>query len=271
MKRVLFIGNSHVAAMRAAWLADRGRWPGISAAFAGGHRNTLLETEIRDGVLCGRSGAARSALSRLSSVPVIRPGDYDAVVVTGCQVSVAAILPVWHGLRWVGLPSVAAAGDLAAAPFGLCGRETAVAAMAGVLGTRLGPRLAAHLAPHVRGPVHVTAQPRASATLRGGRAPHTYLHRVALSAGDGPGISAAFEAAAGRAVAAAGGLYLPQPASTIAGSILTRAAFMHGAERLTGTPGTAQPDDDIRHANACYGALVVDGVVAALRASATVM
>ena len=56
---------------------------------------------------------------------------------------------------------------------------------------------------------------------------------------------------------------LAQPEATLAHGFLTRAEFMRGAGRLN--PGGRQPEADILHANALYGALVLEQAVAAAR------
>lgn len=268
--RVCFLGNSHVAALRDAWRQgpDRWpiRWPGLEAGFVGAHKDLLLRTELRAGRLVPADAAAAAAFRDLSGIEDVDLAAWDAFVITGCLVSVATAANTYRDCRWVGLPSVAAHPDLASAPERLSSRAAARAAIEAAMASRLGPRLAAHLRAMTDRPILLTSQPRVSAAIKARRRTVTRAHHIALGNDDAAGLSAMFEAAAARVVAGAGALFVPQPAGTIEDHILTALPYMQGARRLTARGRAAQPEDDIMHANAAYGALVLDQVVAVLTA-----
>lgn len=263
-RRLCFLGNSHIAAMRSARDAYPDRWPGTDMHFVGAHKGLLLETEVIHGWLRPVTPAAKAAFARLGGGSGVRLADYDAFVVTGCLVALSLAASLYRRMHWMGLPSVAAHRDLANGPQLLVSRDAAFDSLGTSLSDRLGPALIRHLRPHTDRPIYLTSQPRASAVLLDSHDPTTKAHRIAHVAGDAAHISALFEEAATAAVSEAGGLYLPQPPQTIAHHITTSPDYMRGALRLAANPNAPQPEDDIRHANAAYGAAVLDQLIATM-------
>jgi hypothetical protein len=264
--RICFFGNSHIAALRDAWRTEAGRWPGLEAGFVGAHKDLLLKTVCRRGRLVPSGMATAEAFRRLAGIEDVDLTAWDAFVITGCLISVATAANTYRDCRWVGLPSVEAHPDLASAPERLMSRAAVRASMQGAMASRLGPRFAAHLRAMTDRPILLTSQPRVSAAIKLKRRSVTRAHHTALAAGDAAGLSLLFEEAAARAVAEAGARFVPQPAMTIEDHILTALPYMEGARRLTAKGKAPQPKDDIMHANAAYGALVIDQVVAVLTA-----
>lgn len=259
-RKICCLGNSHIAALRSAWDTHPGRWPGLDMHFVGAHKGLLLQTTVKHGWLRPESPDAIDAFARLGGGQGVRLADFDALVVTGCLVALSLTASIYRRMHWVGLPSVAAHRDLANSPQILVSRDATLATAQESLLSRLGPQLIAHLRPHTDKPIFLTSQPRASATLLDSRDPTTKAHRIAHVSGDAPFVEQLHEEAAKQAVEAAGGLYIPQPPETIALHVVTDPAFMRGAVRLAANPNAPQPADDIRHANAAYGALVIDQI-----------
>lgn len=264
--RVCFFGNSHIAALRDAFVTHKGRWPGLEAGFVGAHKDLLLKTVHRQGRLVPAGMATAEAFRTLAGIEDVDLAAWDAFVVTGCLVSVTTAANTYRDCRWVGLPSVEAHPDLASAAERLLSRAAALASVEAGMATRLGPRFAAHLRAMTDRPILLTSQPRVSAEIKLRRRAVTRAHHTALANGDASGLSALFEDAAVRAVAAAGARFVPQPDITIEDHVLTALPYMEGARRLTARGKAPQPKDDIMHANAAYGALVLDQVVALLTA-----
>ena len=259
-RKILCLGNSHIAAQRSAWDLHPGRWPGLDVRFIGAHKGLLLDTTITNGWLRPHSPDAVDAFSRLGGGQGARLADYDAIVITGCSVALSLSASIYRRMHWIGLPSVSAHLDLANAPQLLVSRNAAIATMQDALSQRLGIRLIEHLRPHTDVPIYLTSQPRASAAVLGHNDPTTKAHRIAYRAGDAAALATTHGTAAARTVRAAGGRYIPQPLETIADHITTGTAFMRGATRLAAKPGLPQPAQDVRHANASYGALVLDQI-----------
>ncbi|SMY08672.1 hypothetical protein [Flavimaricola marinus] len=262
--RVCFFGNSHIAALREAWRDDAARWPGLEPSFVGAHKDLLLKTVHRNGRLVPSGNATADAFRRLGGVEDVDLGAFDAFVVTGCLISVATAANTYRDCRWVGLPSLEAKHDLAAGPERLLSYAAARASMQAAMATRLGPKFVTHLRAMTDKPILLTSQPRVSAAIKAKRRSVTRAHHTALSNGDAEGLSAIFEDAAARVIAECGARFVPQPAPTIEDHILTALPYMNGAKRLTARGNLPQPKDDIMHANAAYGALVIDQVVSTL-------
>ena len=264
--RLCFLGNSHVAALREAWTGRGDRWPGVEAHFVGAHKDLLLKTALRDGHLEPASAAAAHAFDTLSCVPSVDMAGYDAFVLTGCLVSLHNATLTYRDARWVGLPSLSGSPDLAAGPQRLLSYAAARASVVSGLSSRLGVRLAAHLRPMTDRPIYLTSQPRVKATIKARPRAAARVHNTILENGDAAEVSALYEDAAERAMAEVGALYLPQPPQTIEDHILTAERYMTGAKRLTAAGRAAQPSEDITHANAAYGRLVIGQVISRVRA-----
>ncbi|SHI65103.1 hypothetical protein [Wenxinia saemankumensis] len=261
--KVLVFGNSHLAALKSAW--EGGHRPagtGMEATFVGAHKGLLLQAEVTDGVYRPASAAAAQALSRLGAPRDVRLADYDLIVIAGAMVSLAQATILWRDARWPGLPSLERAADVAAPGPTLISQEAALASLCGALGEKLGPRLAAMLSAATDVPIRIACQPRYSAAVRAAPRPTTRSLAAAERAGDGAALAALFDRAAAGAAAAAGAGYLPQPPETVEADLYTGLAWMDGAVRLAARPGLPQPGDDVLHANARYGALVLDQVAA---------
>lgn len=260
--RLCVLGNSHLAALRDGWVDHPGRWPGISADFVGAHQGLLLQTEIRDGRLVPVTAAAREAFRRLSRVESVDLGAYDGFVIAGCLVGLHSAAVLYREMRWTRLPSVALADDLATMAQRLVSYPAVRATLEARLADRLGMQLARKLRAATDRPIWITSQPRVSAAIRKVPRAATRSHAEALRNGDAAALSALFEEGAARAARAAGADFVPQPAETIDDAILTALPYMTGARRLAVRPGLPQPPDDIMHANATFGALMLDAVAA---------
>lgn len=258
--RLCVLGNSHVAALKDGWAAHPGRWPGIAADFVGAHRDLLLRTDIRDGHLVPATDEARDAFAKLAGIESVDLAAYDGFVIAGCLIGVHSAATAWRDMRWIGLPSVAACPDLATMRPRLVSWPAARETLVARLSDRLGLRLARHLRTGTGRPIWITSQPRVSAAILTAPRKGTISHAEALRTGDAPGLSALFDEAAARAAAASRAVFVPQPPETIERHILTALPYMQGAFRLAARPGLPQPPDDIMHANAGFGALMLDAV-----------
>lgn len=258
--RLCFLGNSHIAALREAWADDRDRWPGLEADFVGAHKDLLLRTRAEGSRLVPDDPATATAFRTLGGVKEVDLASYDAVVITGCLVSVATAANTYRDCRWAGLPSLSREPDLAAMPHGFVSRPAARAMVEATIDDRLGPMFARHIRGMTDAPILMTSQPRVSAAIKAKRRAVTRAHHSALENGDAAGLSDLFEEAAARVMAACGARFVPQPAQTIEDDILTALPYMEGAKRLTAKGDAPQPKEDIMHANAAYGGLVIDQV-----------
>ncbi|PHQ68138.1 MAG: hypothetical protein COB93_10675 [Sneathiella sp.] len=259
--RLCIFGNSHVAALRDAWLRHPERWPNITADFIGAHRNGLLETQIDGQRLAPFTGQSATYFAAINKCNTVDLRAYDGFVIAGALVSAAVTLQLYREARWPELPSLA---KTALKKRLLISDNAAAAFCQAKLAARLGPLFATHLrSGGVTAPIWITSQPRLSAACRArGCSPSKTLSR-ALRSGDGPALSALFDSAADAACQAAGARFLAQPEQSRQSALLTRPCFMNGAIRLTGLGREKQPKQDFMHANATYGAAVLDQIAAA--------
>lgn len=260
--RLCVLGNSHLAALKDGWAARPGRWPGVAADFIGAHGNLLLETTVEGGRLTPVTPAARAAFLSLGGVAAADLAAYDGIVIAGCQVGVHSAASAWRDMRWPALPSVAACPDLALMRPRLVSRPAARATLAARLSARLGLRLARHLRAGTEVPIWLASQPRISAAILTAPRKTTISHAEAIRSGDAEDLSALFDEAAAVAAQDCGAAFVPQPRQTIARHILTALPYVKGAMRLAPRPGLRQPRDDIMHANATFGTLMLDAVIA---------
>lgn len=267
--RLCIIGNSHVAALREAWLREPGRWGGFTASFLGAHQDLLLQTEVRGGRLIPTTFAARQSFEKISGVSDIDLDAHDVFVIAGSLVAQATALQIYRDARWIGLPSLAACADLATMPEQLISRPAALAAMQAGLSTRMGARLAQRLRTGTTRRIFLTAQPRVSEVILKAPRPVTRLHNIAIRKGDAAALAQAFETAARDVLARSGTTFLPQPAQTTSHHLLTALAYIKGANRLAATLNVRQARDDIIHANGNYGALVLDQIAEAVQPDAS--
>jgi hypothetical protein len=263
--RLLILGNSHLAALREAWAGAPARWPGLRPTFLGAHKDLLLQTQLKDGVLSPATDAARAAFRRLNGLEEVNLRDHDGIVICGCLVAASVAAGLWRDARWPGLPSLMAEPDLAGMRSTLISRGAALAGLAGALDQRLGLRLVRHLRAGTDLPVWLVSQPRANVAVLARPRPEVRAQVAAVQTGDGLALSDLFDAAAARAARQAGAVWLAQPWATRTAGIFTGGAFMQGATRLTPRIGAPQPEDDVTHANAAYGAMVLDQIAGALR------
>lgn len=260
-RRVLILGNSHVAAVKTAYAQAAGRWPGLAPEFVGGHGDALATLVVRDSRLVSEAEEARQNLRLLNRRDEWGLTDYDAFVVVGCQVGIYRALMPYRRARFLGLPSVSARGlavPVSRAMFELAVREGVAQTLGGALALRLVAGLQAKAA---GAPVMVAEQPRPSFDCRRERRKFSGLlqaHRL----GDGAVLAEVFDAAARKALP--GIAFLAQPMETRHGGMFTQPRYSVGSVRLTAKRRIAHPENDFIHANADYGALVLDQIAAAV-------
>lgn len=262
--KLCIFGNSHVGALREAWIRNPGRWPGLSLGFLAAQKDHLLQTGVQDGQLVATNPESRLAFERINGRSGIALADYDGFVVAGAAICVNAILPVYRDSRWIGLPSVAAnpVADRIAETLISCAAANAV--MRAGLQERLGHVFAQRLRQHSNLPIFLASQPRVSQEILTAPRPALRLHNNAIRNGDAETLGHGFDQIATDLLGGLSCTFLPQPAQSCTHGILTRLEYVTGARRLTAAMDAPQPKSDVLHANGAYGALVIDQIVAAL-------
>ena len=262
-RRVLVLGDSHLAALREGWRTREGRWPGLDLRFFGAHKALLLDTRIEAGQMVADSAAASAALLRLNGTDRTDLTGLDAIVIAGGQLSVLRAASLWRETRWTGLPSLLSEPDLADLSLPVLPAAAARATLTEALASRIALRLCRHLRQATDRPILILGQPRPNARVLSEPDARWRGLILARRAEDGPALSELFDSAADRAAARAGGRYLPQPARTRAQHLFTAPAFKAGAVRLA-ERRLPQPAAARSHANATYGTVLIDTIAETL-------
>lgn len=264
--KLLFLGNSHIAALRDAYGQFAGDWPGVEMQFVGGHKDHLADTAVEDGVLTPLSADTAAVLANFGgSQAGVDLRRTDAVIVVGCQVAMSRAAALYRSARWAGLPT---ARDGVPDGCALVSEPCFGAMLQTALVGNLGARLLRILARGTEVPLYLTSQPRTTTGILGRKNHALSVLNDLVANGDGTAVSAMFDNHATTLCRALGGTFLPQPPQTIDRDVLTARAFTEGAIRLTAKGRAQQPADDLLHANAAYGRIVISQVVAAVGATA---
>ena len=254
-RRGLVFGNSHSAALRLAWRNGQAGWPGLTLEFAAASGDSMASFVVQDGVLTATEQAAQDSLLALNGRNTFDLGSYDFFLISSGTPS------MFHAVHLYRAAGIAAFAGRVDAPRVLMSRAAFQAALVGVMQGMMGHQLAAKLA--VMGkPCFVTGHPRLSVVAKSDAKTYAGFLSVGKN-GDAALLAGLFEAAAEDAFAGLA-TYLAQPPHTIEDHLFTADIWRRGAIRLTPGDNVAQPGQDCLHANAAYGALLIDALNAAV-------
>ncbi|SEV99650.1 hypothetical protein SAMN04488515_0570 [Cognatiyoonia koreensis] len=261
---VCVFGNSHLAAVRDGFKRHEGRWPDLNLTFVGAHKNGLAETSCTDGILTPESEDAKFSFSRLAGLDQVDLRDTDAIVITGCGFALSRIAWLYRKARWAALPSVQS-DPAPTKAWSLVSRPAFLAMATEKLTDELAGRFIRVLRQGTDVPIYLCSQPRTTTGILTVGKHSLDVLPFAINSGDAAALSDLYETAAERAGDALGVRYIAQNARTITDHVLTADPFTKGAIRLTMKGRYAQPKDDILHANATYGKVVLDQIAVAVR------
>lgn len=253
------IGNSHAGMLAAAF---RDAPPlGAQVTFFARQGKALDQVRLRAGELRMPNRDARKAMARMGMPGRIRIDAFDAFVIVGMTATAFALAPMMAGHAVLGWPSaLQEGGGLPERP--LMSAAALIAALAAGIEENTAFGMIAKIRKESAAPILLVPQPAPSAEVLERRAEYQGF-RLLHQRGDG---AAAAQALAAAHHAALGGLdgvqILDQPPETLAHGFLTDPRFTRNAQRLNAKG--KQPESDILHANAEYGALVRDQIAARL-------
>lgn len=252
MMRVCLIGNSHIGCLKLGWDDIRLRYPDVELTCFGAVAGTIRELEVSEGCLV-TSNETVLANFRLTSggETVIRPENYDVFLLSGLRLSVITALKLALEYR----PDTIAGFDtdhvvseeLFELTLTQLYRQTAAAKIARTLRSVTDKRIV------------VIPQPmpseRFAHRLRG-----EYAAMFRGSAGER--IAALARAAAEAAIGDLAEIVW-QPPSLIVHGAFTPHEYSEGSKRFISM--TEHREDDFKHMNAKFGAIVLSGVLNGLR------
>ncbi len=262
--RLLVVGNSHVAAIRAALEEAPERQGGVQVEVLALRASMLGAFDLREGRLLPATDEARARFETLNPdpPPPTPLADYAAIAVVGLDFKPLTAMAFWRGARWPGLPSLHEVEDLATMAPLLVSRAAAEAAVASRLAGCAAARLIRLIRPQTEAPVFLLPCPRLSQRGKWTDVPRFHGHGRAVDGGDGGELDALWEGAAARVGEALAVRYLPQPRNTIVGGIMTKRRFMRDDVVTLSTAAGHRQVTDMVHGNAAYGAAVLGRLVA---------
>ncbi|MBE2278268.1 MAG: hypothetical protein IAE87_18460 [Rhodobacteraceae bacterium] len=248
--KLLVIGNSHAACLIEAWRAVRAEGLGVEMDFFVRGGGALREFGFDGRRVFTPNPEFRAFLQRLGQKDEFLLSDYDAIVVIGHELSafrLVRILNRHHVLGWPyrnrrDLPTITEA----------CLTDALADSLdeinASAILRRIGPVTAGQK-------LIVVPQPYPSEIILDHPAKAVGFVRL-CRARIGNRCQTLFEVAMQRHVARLGADLLLQPAGTVVHGLLTARAYTAGSARLADLD-QRQPVDDILHANALYGGLIL--------------
>lgn len=258
--KIFVTGNSHSACLIEAWKQVQESSPHQIDFFVRGGSG-VKDYRIDGTRIEAGNDDFRGYLARLGLRDSFDLAEYDARVVIGAEISpflMIAILNKCHVLGWPD-PNRRGAQEIT--------ERCLQAALAdGLRGANGGQMVAALQALPGLGarPMLVVPQPFPSERLRTmGTAGAGFLR--AIRGHIAPLAAAGFADVASRTFADLGAHFLPQPEDTTVDFILTPEAFTSRAKRLIDLD-KVQPKGDFLHANAAFGARILDQILGALDA-----
>lgn len=256
MTRILFVGTSHLGALRLAWHDFSQRNPNVEAQFFGAQARTFRKADRLDG---NRFGFTEDSIDRESADAIrtifggldVDLGWADHIVLVGVKNGVEAMLDLCLAFDIDGLPQ--AGLDLESRPpMSLPVFDSLLETVA--QSQRKGAFEVLAEAPRTI----VVPAPLPSNSLRAMKGPKARQFRAAADWDMTPAVERLWKAF--RSVYDRNGkVYLAQPSDTLDRG-LTRSEFAEGSVRLLKDEG--HPSGDHRHMNAAYGARVLDAVLA---------
>jgi hypothetical protein len=257
----LLIGNSHLAALKLAYDQSPGRWSGLSLDFFGARSRGLNDLEVRNGVLCTADRQLRRRLRAVNGRHDVALAPFDFVAIVGAGMSIIHALRIYRSFRVLGMPSLAALTSAEDLRHDLISKDAALTTIRDQLASSMGIRLAERIQRNTDLPIWLIEQPHPSRNCLTSADTFFAPFGQALKNGDAPMLAAlhdkAFREATGKDRHP-----LPQPQAAICDGILLRPELSLGAIRLTGGSNVPHPVDDVLHANADFGSMVLDDLAA---------
>ena len=244
MKRLLFIGNSHLAALKTAW--DATPHPGFEVEFFAAPQRTYLRMSVMSGntfglATEGLSPRQRKIAEATNGKAAVSLTDRDVIILVGGFSAAEAMAQVLCDCDVTGLRETGAASLLSTGLFaGIC-QALAQAAL---------PDAAWHHRKDAK--ILLIPRPATCETCLASTYPGFQpWHKLAANpAGALPGF-AAFDTALANVATDHGLTYLPQPIATRSPAGLSTRAYL--AEGGGITPGEDHKRGDHAHMNAAYG------------------
>lgn len=249
--RLCLIGNSHLAAIKLGWQLLASKHPDVVPTFFGSPRNSLRELHWQGAALVCRSEPVKHNLQMTSGgLSEIDLRNFDAVLLCGLGFGLRQLARVYISHRHMGLGNWP---DAVQRVSRACFQDAVSGQMRQTLASRLGHLIRERTAV----PLLLVPTPMPVDTLlEGGDQDIIECWRPMIDSGDPSVLIAEYQRACAALVPPFSGI-LQQPEATLASPVTTHPSFQHGAVRLTEGLNERQPEGDVSHMNAAYGAQVL--------------
>ncbi|MEX0311506.1 MAG: hypothetical protein AB3N17_14820 [Tateyamaria sp.] len=266
--KLCVIGNSHAGMIVHA--ARAGAADGFDLTYMARQGRGPEGIRLRGNTLRAMRPETRRALARLNMPDRVKIDDFDAFVVVAMTATVFSVAPLlgehsvftWPSMRRVIADSPDNETALLERPF--LSEPALIAALVHAMEDNIAHSVVQKIRRVSDVPILMIAQPHPSETVMQAKSRQSGIKSL-VRKGDGAEAARILDAAHARCFGAFKDVTrLAQPPETIVQGCLTAAEFTRGAGRLS-VDGT-QPEDDILHANAAYGAKVFEQIRATLQA-----
>jgi hypothetical protein len=263
--KACFIGNSHLAAIKAGWDRLRDYYPDVDITFFGSKSRTLRTTYISDGKIVSDDSQVNEMLRRTGGTNVIDVGAFDVVCLVGLAFNTRQFVRFTknYSLAEFDVPGTYKVSE------GYLGelfedriRSLLVSSMLDLVIEAGGKK------------IFVMPEPNTSQFALTDLAEQDWtLLRMTYELGVSPRIYEIFKAAAARALGSRANVIL-QPDDTTFAGLFTRSTFSGNAEGLkTMLGGTVGKRLDTVHMNGDYGVIMInqflEGIGVAINDEAT--
>jgi hypothetical protein len=252
--KILLIGNSHLAAVRAGWSIALPKLVGLTADLYAAHAKALIEIEHGD------DGELRLASKLLwhfsSSGEAFRetgfyPAKYDASIIVGCDFGPTNVFRTYRRLSFYGL---AGKGRQ------IVSRENFLRAVKNSVQQSAAGILMSLIKTTTDSPIYIvpTPMPSEAGYLD---TEHRLMEpwRAASENGDENELKRVYDEIC-EEQRRLGVVIIQQPAETLVAPLRTNSKYSQGSLRLKPTADILHPEDDYFHMNADYGALVWEAI-----------
>lgn len=257
MKRICFLGNSHIAALKLGWDEFGQRAANYTPTFFAARKNKLKDLEPQGRSLVPDNDELRLLMGQYSGGhETIAVDDYDAFVISGLYLSLQRIVYQLYAQyrseqhrNTKGMKQLISASMFDAAAVGLMGETPAMT-------------LATKLASLTDAPILVSPQPMPSELIP------TVMPMWAeiAQAGDDEPLAATFADALGKLKLPGSVQIRRQPAQTLARPPYSKREYSVGSVRLSENFDIHHPEEDNFHMNADYGVAVLTDLLDVIEA-----
>jgi hypothetical protein len=265
-KKICIIGDSHCAAFKSAWTENAARWPALDVDVFGGHGDTLLKYHVAGDKFVTKDEEVSERQCQLTGHDHLDLSHYDALVLTGLQLSVTFCVRLLRATRHVNLPSYSSKRVKRQHFRPLLSNRLMEQCLHDRLVSRNWHRVTQELMRYmgsagVKPHMIIASQPRPSLrALTRGKSYNGF--RSLLRTGDAAYAEGLFEEQVEKICQNLGAHYLSQPLETREKNLFTAEPFSVGSVRLSKAEGKHHDVDDVLHANAAYAGLVLDQIAA---------